>query len=87
MIGPHHRCPGGLLRFALDDHLSMRIYPHAHAVLLSEAAPDPLHTLNDTDLSAGLRQLKPSLDEAGEDHDGLYSSEWCAGGLRQRCCT
>ena len=26
-------------------------------------------------LSAGLRQLKPSLDEAGEDHDGLNSRE------------
>ena len=26
-------------------------------------------------LSAGLRQLKPSLDEAGEDHDGLNSCE------------
>ena len=26
------------------------------------------------DLSAGLRQLKPSLDEAGEDHDGLSSA-------------
>ena len=50
MIGPNHRCPGGLLRFALDDHLSMRIYPHAYAALLSEAAPDPLHTPNDTDV-------------------------------------
>ena len=27
----------------------------------------------DADLSAGLRQLKPSLDEAGKDHDGLSS--------------
>ena len=27
------------------------------------------------DLSAGLRQLKPSLDEAGEDHDVLNSRE------------
>ena len=31
--------------------------------------------LIDKYLSAGLRQLKPSLDEAGEDRDGLNSLE------------
>ena len=52
----------------MEEHLLVLVLNHA-------GNSRAFRTGASSDLSAGLRQLKPSLDEAGEDHEGLNSRE------------